>query len=92
MYILTVKVRHMKVVCETTLITQASLTEYTPAYIVLDILMWNYAKFTWLNICVFANKLILNLAGILAIATDLAEEVNPLQNPMNALGLEVKRL
>lgn len=56
------------------------LNTLMPIASLLDILMWNYSDFLWLNIHVFANKLTLNLAVILDIAINLAEELGSLKH------------
>lgn len=66
----------------------SSLTEYTPAYSFLDIIMQDYAKFLRLNIPFFANKPTLNLAVIPYTATNLAKVLGLLENMMCLLYAE----
>lgn len=68
------------------------LTEYTPAYSFLDIIMQNYAKFLWLNIPFFANKPTLNLAVILDTAINSAKVLGLFENMMCLLEVKIHKI
>jgi len=62
-----------------------SLNVLLPVASLLDIIKQNYANIIGLNIVVFANKLTLNTAVILDMATNLAEVLGLLENLMRLL-------